>query len=58
LAVFRRVSHFLGDVAFLPLLHLLVEERVGERRLRVAAPLSLSLSPLRGARGFHRAMSY
>jgi hypothetical protein len=52
----------------LPLLHTLVEERVGERRLfvpwevqgRVFArmvPLSLSLSPLGGARGRYLTIS-
>jgi len=44
------------ETLFLPLLHTLVEERVGERRIRVRGkevPLSLSLSPLRGARGRH-----
>jgi hypothetical protein len=44
----------LGGVAFLPLLHILVEERVGVRRCSWEEPLSLSLSPLRGARGRHR----
>ena len=61
-----------GRFGFLPLLHTLVEERVGERRLAtfhvgsprstllatfyvvpfsIQVPLSLSLSPPRGARG-------
>jgi hypothetical protein len=34
-----------------------VEERVGERRFHHVAPLSLSLSPLRGARGRHPTIS-
>jgi hypothetical protein len=37
-------SHFLDDLALLPLFHTLVEERVGERRLDHAAPCSLALS--------------
>jgi len=36
---------------------MLVEERVGERRFHHAAPLTLSLSPLRGARGRHPTIS-
>jgi len=56
-----RISLF-TRFAYLPLLHTLVEERVGERRLlfrwevhgeevRSGVPLSLALSPLGGARG-------
>jgi len=53
-----RISVF-GRLCNLPLLHTLVEERVGERRLAtfyvvpfsIQVALSLSLSPLRGARG-------
>src|SRR5580698_8125068 len=50
----RRAHPTIWEALFLPLLHTLVEERVGERRIRVRGkevPLSLSLSPLRGARG-------
>jgi hypothetical protein len=43
----------LGCFDFLPLLHIPVEERVGVRRFPKGfrGPLSLSLSPLGGARG-------
>jgi len=37
----RGASQFLWKLGFLPLLHILVEERAGERRF----PLSLTLSP-------------
>jgi hypothetical protein len=37
-------------IIYLPLLHTLVEERAGERRLFHKVPLSLALSPLGGAR--------
>jgi hypothetical protein len=51
----------IADFVFLPLLHILVEERAGvrrfhsrfgfmERRFDCRVPLSLSLSPLGGAR--------
>jgi hypothetical protein len=46
----KGASHFLRGFAFLPLLHKLVEERVGVRRSSLEEPLSLSFSPLRGAR--------
>jgi hypothetical protein len=52
------------NFVYLPLFHTLVEERAGERRLHsrfgfmgrrfdCGVPLSLSLSPLGGARGRH-----
>jgi hypothetical protein len=41
----------LDDFVLLPLFHMLVEERAGERRFVHRSPLSLSLSPLGGARG-------
>jgi hypothetical protein len=44
-----RISLF-GNFVYLPLLHRLVEERVGVRRFVRRVPLSLSLSPLGGAR--------
>ncbi len=48
----ERIS-FLEQVAYLPLLHKLVEERVGERRLATfyELPLSLTLSPLKRGEG-------
>jgi hypothetical protein len=41
----------LDSLVYHPLLHTLVEERAGVRRFVRRVPLSLSLSPLRGARG-------
>jgi hypothetical protein len=45
----RRIS-LISNSVYLPLLHTLVEERAGVRRLLLTVPLSLSLSPLGGAR--------